>query len=267
MDRESLTEARHDRTLSQDLVYSSRCSKIGGTPEAVIKHLLSRPGWLALPLFLVSAGAASAVTFSYSITCSSLNVGPDQIQAYTQAGSVNLVPNVASTSNTIDFFNASTTIFFNAGNASFNSTLACNFTLGGVTANASRPFTLVITDTGLVGSALESSTRPKGIATGHETHTFTFQAFSFNVVIPGQGTVTVSQGPRIVTGTINLIPPSAGIAAAISTVVTADPSSSTLLFVPLPPVPLPPTIFFTLTGLGAAGWYEIRRRTMAALRR
>lgn len=219
-------------------------------------------------LLLVSTGAANAVTFNYSITCQSLNVGPDQIQAYTQTGSVNLVPNVANTSNTVDFFNAQTTIVFNAANATFSGTLPCNFTLGSVTVNASRQFQLAITDVGLVGTAKESSTRPQGIATSHETHTFTFQAFSFNVVIPGQGTVTVSQGVRTVTGTLNLIPATAGTGtlAPISTTVTADPASSSLLFVPLPPVPLPPSIFFTLTGLGAAGWYEIRRRKLAALR-
>ena len=220
-------------------------------------------------LLLVSTGAASAVTFSYTVSCQSLNVGPDQIQAYTQTGSVNLVPNVANTSNTVDFFNAQTTIVFNAANATFSGTLPCNFTLGGVTVNASRPFQLTITDTGIVGTASESGDRPQGLPfSSHETHTFTFQAFSFNVVIPGQGTVTVSQGVRTVTGTLNLIPASAGTGALapISTTVTADPASSSLLFVPLPPVPLPPSIFFTLTGLGAASWYEIRRRKLAALR-
>ncbi|HEV2688627.1 MAG TPA: hypothetical protein VGV35_08740 [Bryobacteraceae bacterium] len=216
-------------------------------------------------MLLLCGGAASAATFSYSISCSVLNIGPDQIQAYTQNGSVTLTPNVPNVSNTVDFFNATTNIGRNNASATFNGTLPCTFTLGGVIVSANRGFQLAVVLTPLVGAALESARRPQGITTGGETHTFTFQAFSFNVVIPGQGTVTVSQGVH--TDMIALppiVPLSAGQLAAI--VLTVDPASSSLLFVPLPPVPIPPSIFLTLTGLGAAGWYEVRRRKMAALR-
>jgi hypothetical protein len=120
----------------------------------------------------------------------------------------------------------------------------------------------------IVGASPESVSRPHGILAGQETHTFTFQAFSFNVVIPGQGTVTVSQGTH--TDGITLpgsMPLSVGPNVAVATVLTVDPASSSLLFVPLPAgTPVPPSIFLTLTGLAGAGWYEVRRRKMAALR-
>jgi hypothetical protein len=223
--------------------------------------------WIVLLTALLCAGTASAVTFPYSISCSALPVGPDLIQPYSQSGSVNLVPNVANVSNTVDFFNASTNIFRLGISQTFNSTLLCNFTLGGVTVSANRGLQLVVTNQFIAGASPESVSRPHGILAGQETHTFTFQTFSFNVVIPGQGTVTVSQG--IHTDSITL-PGSMPLAVgpnAVTTVLNVDPASSSLLFVPLPAgTPVPPSIFLTLTGLAGAGWYEIRRRKMAALR-
>ncbi|HYL77763.1 MAG TPA: hypothetical protein VEU96_26345 [Bryobacteraceae bacterium] len=222
-------------------------------------------GWLVLPTFVLCAGVSSAATFSYSISCSALTIGPDQIQAYSQSGSVNLVPNVANVSNTVDFFNGSTNVFRNNASATFNGTLPCSFTLGGVTVSANRGFSLVVAFSPVVGAARESAaSRPQLVPIGQETHTFTFQAFSFDVVIPGQGTVTVSQGTHVDGITIQAPVLSAGAAALVLNV---DPASSSLLFVPLPaPIPVPPSIFLTLTGLAGTGWYEIRRRKMAALR-
>ena len=225
-------------------------------------------GWFVLLICVLCAGASSAATFSYSISCSALTIGPDQIQAYSQSGSVNLVPNVANVSNTVDFFNGTTNVFRNNASATFNGTLPCNFTLGGVTVSANRGFSLVVTLPSAGAAGRESASRPQGIFIAQETHTFTFQAFSFNVVIPSQGTVTVSQGTHV--DGITLQPPlilSAGAIALPATILNVDPASSSLLFVPLPaPIPVPPSFYLTLTGLAGAGWYEIRRRKMAALR-
>lgn len=225
---------------------------------------------MLIPTLLATAGAAGAVTFPYSISCSPLTIGPDTIQAYSQSNSVNLVPNVANVSNTVDFFNAQTNVVFSGTPATLNGTLLCSFTLGGVTVSANRPFTLVITEFIPVVAAPASAVKPKGIpSSAHETHTFTFAAFSFNVVIPGQGTVTVSQGIHTDLATLSFgvgANELGGQAATPSTVLNVDPASSSLLFVPLPPVPVPPSIILTLSGIGAAGWYETRRRKMAALR-
>lgn len=221
-------------------------------------------GWFVPLICVLCAGPSSAATFSYSISCSALTIGPDQIQAYSQSGSVNLVPNVANVSNTVDFFNGATNVFRNNASATFNGTLPCNFTLGGVTVSANRGFSLVVTFSPVAGAARESASRPQGIFVAQETHTFTFQSFSFNVVIPSQGTVTVSQGTHVDGITLQAPILSAGSLAAL--VLTVDPASSSLLFVPLPaPIPVPPSFYLTLTGLACAGWYEIRRRKMAAL--
>jgi hypothetical protein len=223
--------------------------------------------WIVPLITLLCTGAASAATFPYSISCSGQTVGPDQIQSYSQSGSVTLVPNVANVSNTVDFFNGVTNIFRLGSSQTFNSTLLCNFTLGGVTVTANRGFQLVVTAALITGAAPESVSRPRIVTTGQETHTFTFQAFSFNVVIPGQGTVTVSQQTNTDGITLAGTTPLAVGPNAVTTVLTVDPASSSLLFVPLPAgTPVPPSIFLTLTGLAGAAWYEIRRRKMAALR-
>jgi len=227
-----------------------------------------RRGWLAVVLLGLCAGVSNAATFAYSISCQAQTIGPDQIQAYSQSGSVTLTPNVANVSNTVDFFNGTTNIFFNNSAQSLNSVLLCNFTLGGVTVTANRNFSLVITSNIPAGNTPASSVKPLGLPTSSETHTFTFQPFSFNVVIPQQGTVTVSQGPHTDTTTITRQLTAADTAAtATATILNVDPASSSLLFVPLAvPIPVSPTFYLTLTGLAAAGWYETKRRKMAALR-
>ncbi len=221
-------------------------------------------GWLVLLILVLCGGASSAATFSYSISCSPLTIGPDQIQAYSQSGNVTLTPNVANVSNTVDFFNGATNIFRNNASATFNGTLPCNFTLGGVTVSANRGFSLAVVFSPVTGAGRESVSRPQLVPIGQETHTFTFQAFSFDVVIPGQGTVTVSQGTHV--DGITIQPPSLSAGTLAALVLNVDPASSSLLFVPLAaPIPVPPSFYLTLTGLAGAGWYEIRRRKMAAL--
>jgi hypothetical protein len=224
-------------------------------------------GWSAVLILALCAGVSSAATFSYSISCQGQTIGPDQIQAYSQSGSVTLTPNVANVSNTVDFFNGTTNVFFNNLSQTLNGTLLCNFTLGGVTVTANRGFSLVVQANLVSGNTPASSSKPLGLISGSETHTFTFQPFSFNVVIPSQGTVTVSQGTHTDSTTITRFTGTAGSATAPATILNVDPASSSLLFVPLAvPTPLSPTIYLTLTGLAAAGWYETRRRKMAALR-
>lgn len=224
---------------------------------------------MAVLLLSLCAGVSNAATFAYSISCQGQTIGPDQIQAYSQSGSVTLTPNVANVSNTVDFFNGTTNVFFNNLSQSFNSTLLCNFTLGGVTVTANRNFSLVIQSNFPTGSNTPASfSKPLGIALAtSETHTFTFQPFSFNVVIPSQGTVTVSQGIHTDSTTISPTTLTAGTATTPATILTVDPASSSLLFVPLAaPIPVSPTFYLTLIGLAAAGWYETKRRKMAALR-
>jgi hypothetical protein len=225
-------------------------------------------GWSAVLILALCAGVSSAATFSYSISCQGQTIGPDQIQAYSQSGSVTLTPNVANVSNTVDFFNGTTNVFFNNLSQTYNGTLLCNFTLGGVTVTANRGFSLVVQATiPTGGNTPASSSKPLGFDSTSETHTFTFQPFSFNVVIPSQGTVTVSQGTHTDSTTITQRIVTAGSVIAPATILNVDPASSSLLFVPLAvPTPLSPTIYLTLTGLAAAGWYETKRRKMAALR-
>ena len=210
---------------------------------------------------LLCAGVCSAVPFSYSINCPQMNAGPDAILPFTQSGTVDLPPNTTSTNNTIDFYNATTQVNRSNTNATFNLTLSCSFTLGGVVTQVNRPFTLVVTENMAVGAQPAEGIRPEGIAFGSETHTYTFQPYSFTVIIPGQGTVAVSGGTQV-DGT-TLAP------TAVTLVFIAPAIPSNMLFTPLPvnTVPLPPSIILTLTGLGGAAMYEVRRRKMLALRR
>ena len=187
--------------------------------------------------FLLCAGICAATQFPYSISCQAVTVGPDTIDAYTQSASVDLTPYVPNTSNTIDFFNARTEGVLSGVSATFDSTLACTFNLGGVTTQVNRPFQLVVAVTTLSGGFTA------------ESHLYTLQSFSLTVSIPGQGTITVSQGSRIIGN------PGAGI-------IGTPPASSTLLFVPSQPnpIPLPPSLLLSVTGVAGIGFYEIRRR-------
>jgi len=232
-------------------------------------HLVVR-AWLAMLILVLCASAVNAQTFAYSISCAptSLIIGPDTIQPYSASGNVTLVPNVANNSNTVDLFNNTTSIFLLGHSATFNGTLPCSFTFAGVTVAVNRTFQLVVTFTPGAGAQPAGRHRTEGTFTGMETHSFNFQAFSFNVVVPGQGTLTVSQPlGQIVSTTLPSNPMSNVQANPPNQVLVVPPVSSTLLFVTfLSQTPIPPSLGLTLTGLAAAGLYEIRRRKMAALR-
>src|SRR5690349_4341961 len=157
-----------------------------------------------LVALLLCAGICGAVPLAYSISCPQLNVGPDTIQSFTQNGTVDLPPNTSTTNDTIDFYNASTQVNRNNANATFNATLACTFTLGGVVTQVNRPFQLVVSGNNALGAQPEAKARPSGIVSFQETHTFTFQPYSFTVNIPGQGTVAVSGNSQIDSAALNI---------------------------------------------------------------
>jgi len=155
----------------------------------------------SLTILLCCAGIGGATPFAYSISCQQLTVGPDIIQPYTQSGTVDLTSNIPSTANTIDFFNAVTQINRTGVSAIFNSALPCTFTLGGVQVAVNRQFQLVVSTAQPNGNVM-SAEAPGGTFGTLETHTYTWQPFSFTVNIPGQGTVTVSQASRVISETL-----------------------------------------------------------------
>ena len=148
---------------------------------------LVRVGWSMAIVFLWP-GAASAVTFDYSVSASQVVVGPDTILALDFGPqTITLTPNVAATALIIPT-NQNTTVTFPSSAGTFDSTLTGTLVFDGVTTNFTRPFTLTTAFAPIPGC-------PLCVENGF----MTFSAISFTVDLGADGKVDIS-APQVTTG-------------------------------------------------------------------
>jgi hypothetical protein len=196
---------------------------------------------------LICVASCSAATFSYSVNCPAVSIGPDTIFAVNGgifSGAITLTPNVLDTADFIIPTNQVNTLVRNNSTATFTGTLSCTLIFGGVTQNFTRAITLQINVPG--SGALQ------------ESHFFTFSAVAFTLNLGAQGMVDVSAPSITTTGgflsadgssKFYLIPGSTGETILLHDVPASPPAT-----------PAPPSLILVLTGLAGAGLFMARRK-------
>ena len=205
---------------------------------------------LAGPLLLACAINCSAVTFNYSTNCAvPTTIGPLTItNVDSSGGSVNLTPGVPSTASILTVGANFTQNSSNLTSGTFNATLACTLTFGGISVNYSQPLSLTILPSG------STCVVPGGGAGG----CLVWLPVSVTVNLGAAGTVAVSAPGRGVLGYV-----ASSLPGNIVLFPGAAIDTATLTSAPPPGIPLPPSLTLALTGLAAAGLYHLARRRLA----
>ena len=208
-------------------------------------------------LFLAGISAVlHAASFSLQITSTTASLGsvPSGPLAGTASlQSVDLTPNVSSTY----AYNNFSGYFMSSGSpisTGASTTVIQTVTVNGVSVNVSR--TVTLRDTGAPGIAGQNC--------------------NANTIFSSATQVTVDLGSS---GKVDVALPQVNIAGeecnngltANRGVVIVPGTTSTILLHDVPsqpsPVPVPPSVILSMTGLGVVGAYEGRRRWLARLRR